>query len=90
MIGDDIEIAVCDIRGDKVRLGITAPKGISIHRKEIIDAIRRENRAASPDTPRCPACHKPFIDGETRIGTGDGTGTLYHPECASKLEVKAS
>src|SRR5438105_14596263 len=47
MIGDDVEVTVVDIRGDKVRLGITAPKQISVHRKEVYDAIRRENRAAS-------------------------------------------
>lgn len=47
MIGDDIEVTVVDIRGDKVRLGITAPKEISVHRKEVYDAIRRENRAAA-------------------------------------------
>lgn len=46
MIGDDIEVTVVDIRGDKVRLGINAPKDISVHRKEVYDAIRRENRAA--------------------------------------------
>lgn len=47
MIGDDIEIVVVDIRGDKVRLGITAPKSISVHRKEVYDQIKRENEAAS-------------------------------------------
>lgn len=46
MIGDDIEITIVDIRGDKVRLGITAPKGLSIHRKEVYDAIRQENYRA--------------------------------------------
>ena len=45
MIGDDIEVTVVDIRGDKVRLGITAPREISVHRKEVYDAIRRENPA---------------------------------------------
>jgi carbon storage regulator len=47
MIGDDIEITVVDIRGDKVRLGITAPPHIPVHRKEVYEAIQRENRAAS-------------------------------------------
>ena len=47
MIGDDIEITVVDIRGDKVRLGITAPSTIPVHRKEVYEAIQRENREAS-------------------------------------------
>src|SRR5689334_3355806 len=47
MIGDDIEITVVDIRGDKVRLGITAPPHIPVHRKEVYEAIQRENRAAA-------------------------------------------
>ena len=48
VIGDEIELTVVDIRGDKVRLGIKAPAHIAVHRKEVYDAIRRENeRAAS-------------------------------------------
>ncbi len=49
IIGDDIEITIVDVRGDKVRLGINAPKHISVHRKEIYDAIQREKveKAAS-------------------------------------------
>jgi carbon storage regulator len=47
MIGDDIEITVVDIRGDKVRLGINAPAHIAVHRKEVYDAIQRENRLAA-------------------------------------------
>ncbi len=51
MIGDDIEITVVDIRGDKVRLGITAPNVIPVHRKEVYEAIKRENMAASNMKP---------------------------------------
>jgi len=47
MIGDDVEITVTDIRGDKVRLGINAPREIEVHRKEVYDAIRRENEQAA-------------------------------------------
>ena len=47
MIGDKVEITVVDIRGDKVRLGITAPSEIPVHRKEVYDAIKQENREAA-------------------------------------------
>ena len=46
MIGDDVEITIVDVRGDKVRLGITAPKSISVHRKEVYEAIQREKKEA--------------------------------------------
>lgn len=48
----DIEIMVVEIRGDNVRLGITAPKEVPVHRREVFDAIRRNaaasNQQASP------------------------------------------
>jgi carbon storage regulator len=44
IIGDDVEIIIVDVRGDKVRLGITAPKNISVHRKEVYEAIQREKQ----------------------------------------------
>ncbi len=47
MIGDDIEITIVDIRGDKVRLGINAPRTVQVHRKEVYEAIQRENAEAS-------------------------------------------
>jgi carbon storage regulator len=49
MIGDNIEVTVVDIRGDKVRLGINAPKEVAVHRKEVYDEIRRDNRAKRRD-----------------------------------------
>ena len=42
MIGDDIEIMVVNVKGDKVKLGIIAPKNISVHRKEVYNAIQRQ------------------------------------------------
>lgn len=53
MIGDDVEITIVDVRGDKVRLGITAPKQIPVHRREIYDAIQREK--AQKATGEAPA-----------------------------------
>jgi carbon storage regulator len=45
VIGDEIEVTIVDVRGDKVRLGITAPKSIPVHRREIYEAIQREKAA---------------------------------------------
>lgn len=47
MIGDEIELTVVDIRGDKVRIGIKAPARIAVHRKEVFDAIKAENEQAA-------------------------------------------
>ncbi len=47
MIGDEIEIKVLEIRGDQVRLGIEAPKRIPVHRKEVYEAIIKENILAA-------------------------------------------
>jgi carbon storage regulator len=46
-IGDDIKIMVVDIQGDKVRLGVEAPRQVGVHRQEVYDAIQRE-RTSSP------------------------------------------
>src|SRR3546814_9119028 len=43
MIGDDIELTVVDIRGDKVRIGIKAPTHVAVHRKEVYDARSEEH-----------------------------------------------
>lgn len=42
IIGDNITLMVIEIRGDKVRLGIDAPKEVSVHRQEVYEAIKRE------------------------------------------------
>lgn len=46
-IGDDIEITVIEVRGDQVRLGVTAPRDIAVHRKEIYLQIQQENLKAA-------------------------------------------
>jgi len=40
VIGDDIRIVVVDVRGEKVRIGVAAPKDVSVHRSEVHDAIQ--------------------------------------------------
>lgn len=50
-IGDDIKIMVVDIRGDRVRLGINAPSGVTIHREEVFNAISKSKSSEAPDRP---------------------------------------
>ncbi len=52
VIGDDVVITIVDIRGDKVRLGVNAPSEIPVHRQEVYDAIRRENRQSAELSPQ--------------------------------------
>ena len=49
MIGDGVEVQVLSVAGEKVRLGITAPRDVSIFRNEVYDRIESENRAAGDD-----------------------------------------
>ena len=50
VINDDITIVVVEIRGDKVRLGVEAPKEVPVHRREVYDAIKRSEASASGET----------------------------------------
>lgn len=47
IIGDNIVVTIVDVRGDKVRLGIEAPREVSVHRREVYEAIQRENKQAA-------------------------------------------
>jgi len=51
MIGDDIEVVVLEVRGEQVRLGIRAPKDVTVHRKEIYSQIHEENTGATEVNP---------------------------------------
>ena len=42
IIDDQIKITIVEIRGDKIRLGIEAPKNVSVHRREVYEAIQRQ------------------------------------------------
>lgn len=49
VIDNDITIVVVEIRGDKVRLGVEAPKEVPVHRREVFDAIHRDEQGKKPD-----------------------------------------
>lgn len=73
MIGDDIEITIVDVRGDKVRLGIAAPPRVAVHRKEVYEAIRSENERAakmSGDALGAKASVTPVRPGRRGAGSG--------------------
>ncbi len=46
IIGDNIEITVVEIKGDMVRIGINAPREVTVHRQEVFDQIKAENQQA--------------------------------------------
>jgi len=60
VINDDITIVVVEIRGDKVRLGIEAPKHVPVHRREVYDAIINSGFG----TPGDEAPNPKAVDGE--------------------------
>ncbi|MGQ9487992.1 MAG: carbon storage regulator CsrA [Armatimonadota bacterium] len=47
VIGDEIEVVVLEVRGEQVRIGVRAPKSLSVHRKEVYEQIRQENLIAA-------------------------------------------
>lgn len=53
-IGDDIQVTVIEVRGDQVRLGITAPRTVPVHRQEIWEEICQENAALIANAPILP------------------------------------
>jgi len=51
MVGDDIQITVVAVRGDKVRLGIVAPASVPVHRREVYDEIKAKHSERAEDAP---------------------------------------
>jgi carbon storage regulator len=72
MIGDSIEVIVVDIRGEQVQLGINAPKSVPVHRREVYEAIVRENGRVVPKTPRKDRLNNDHC--QTPDNGGSGTG----------------
>lgn len=51
VIGDDVVVTVLEVRGDQVRLGIRAPRSVSVHREEVFRELVEANRAAASPAP---------------------------------------
>lgn len=58
IINDHIRVTIVEIRGDKVRLGIDAPKDVSVHRREVYEAIQNQNRRDEVVAPTTPEAGK--------------------------------
>jgi len=67
MIGDDIEVSVLSIMGEKVRIGIQAPRDIPVFRKEVYLEIQEERGPAGVVAPSA----SPSSDGGAKTGTND-------------------
>ncbi|MBE5941162.1 MAG: carbon storage regulator CsrA [Lachnospiraceae bacterium] len=50
MIGNDIEITILEVKGEQVKIGITAPKSVPIYREEVYAQIKEANKEAASDT----------------------------------------
>jgi carbon storage regulator len=68
IIGDDIEMTVVEIRGDKVRIGIEAPKTVPVHRREVYDAIHGTSTSQRKE-----------FDRENHENRGDGPNGSEDP-----------
>ncbi len=54
MIGDNIRVVVLEVSGDQIRLGIDAPRSVTVHRQEVFDEITQQNVSAASSTKRIP------------------------------------
>ena len=51
VIGDEVQVTVLGVKGNQVRLGVNAPRDVSVHRQEIYDRIRKEQAGGEADAP---------------------------------------
>ena len=65
VINNDITVTVVEIRGDKVRLGIVAPKEVPVHRQEVFDAIH--GKSTGTDPAPAPATNAKPVDSTGRV-----------------------
>ena len=53
VIGEDVSVTVLGVKGNQIRLGINAPKDVSVHRQEIFERIQNESAAEGPAAAAC-------------------------------------
>lgn len=72
IINDNIELKIVEVKGEYVKLGITAPRSIPVHRKEVFEAIQRENaRAAQTKKENVGELDRNLTATEPSTGSGE-------------------
>ena len=71
LIGDDIVITVLEGRGDGVRIGIDAPRGVKIQRQEVLRAVEEANVAAAETAPNAEERIKAMLAARRPAAQGD-------------------
>lgn len=71
VIGEEVRVVVLEVRGEVVRLGIEAPRSVAVHREEVFEQIREENRRAAQRREALDRLFGVFGDGSPRPGDPD-------------------
>ncbi len=58
MIGDDVTVTVLGVKGNQVRIGVNAPKDVSVHREEIYERIKKEQQLQQQGLPVAGSTHE--------------------------------
>lgn len=77
-IGDDVVITVLEVRGDSVKIGIDAPRGVKIQRGEILEAVSEANLSSTATGPEAVELLKKLLNDQPAPG-GRATKTRTHP-----------
>lgn len=81
VINDNITIVVVEIRGDKVRLGIEAPKEVPVHRREVFDSISEVSVSPSGD-----AASEPAVDSVVRAAQAEARAVVVENDLGCSAE----
>jgi carbon storage regulator len=71
MIGDQVTVTVLGVKGNQVRVGISAPKNVAVHREEIFERIKRERDDEGPADPALEAQHDQGEPEHAHGGSGE-------------------